>query len=120
MIELDALYIVRYGEKYKNVIEEFDLDSKSKYINEIRERLEKSKYKEGFDFNTGYIVLNEDKLKNKKQILNKKLEEYCKDNNLIQKIGVLLPKTYTFHRNIRGVSIIFRVDQPNFQRNLAI
>lgn len=59
MIELQTLSLTKYDEKYSKIKDEFENGvSSSKYIHQIKERLEKSK-EDNTLFNSAFIVLDE-------------------------------------------------------------
>ena len=61
MIELQTLNLNRYDEKYNQVKEELENGvSSSKYIHQIKERLETSKDNNKTIFNSAFIILDED------------------------------------------------------------
>ena len=58
-IFLDQIVLDGYDDKYKDYINDFkEGKSFSKYIHNIKERIELTKYKEEFSLECGYIVLN--------------------------------------------------------------
>ena len=61
MIKLETLILTRYDEKYSKIKEEFENGiSSSKYIHQIKERLETSKDNNKTIFNSAFIILDED------------------------------------------------------------
>lgn len=61
MIKLETLILTRYDEKYSKIKEEFENGiSSSKYIHQIKERLENSKDNNKTIFNSAFIILDED------------------------------------------------------------
>ena len=59
MLKLENLYLDTYSEKYKNLLESFNNESKSDFIYNIADRLISSSNKDKFTFDVGYVVLNE-------------------------------------------------------------
>lgn len=60
MIELQSLSLTKYNEKYESIKEELEKGiSASKYIHQIKERLEKSNKEDKTIYNNAFIVLEQ-------------------------------------------------------------